>query len=249
MICWLAGWPHCGSTLARNFLKDVFGLLSVSMYYEPKLASLFGPEAEIYGASWGLPLYAESRDAGRRVIIKTHDFPFDASPCIYVVRDGRDACASLAKFWKMSVARAIRGENPFMFTGRRNFGTWAAHYASWHPLSRPNTILVKFSDFINCPDGTANRLSAFLEQKQTGRFEDKFEELKKSKIYPELFDDQNAELRDTIPEHALEMFWRINGQVMKELGYIDEIPPTGDSKCKTGNPYSLVDSSPSTPTT
>ena len=176
---------------------------------------MFGKEPLVFTKNWGAELYARARDCEAPVLIKTHEFPFDESPCIYLSRDGRDACASLARFWTMPLREVILGVNSM--EKPIDFGTWSTHYHAWNPQKRKNCLIVRFEDILQKSDEIARQLSEFLKLPIKGKFVDKFDEHKEK--WPRMYDDKNDELRNEIQGEDLDLFWRVNGQVMTELGY------------------------------
>ena len=221
MIVWVAGWPHCGSTLLRTFLKDVFGLESYSKYKETELQFLFGDASLYFSHHWGPKLYVRTLGMEGWQPVKTHEFPFDGCPSLYVVRDGRDACASLARFWQLPVRDVILGENTI--TSNRKFGTWSTHYHAWNPKARSNCALIRFDEILSTPEVVADRIAALLNLPIVGTFVDRFDDHKDQ--WPRMYDDKNDELRSTIQGEDLDLFWRVNGPVMRELGYMPTETP------------------------
>lgn len=96
-IVWLASYPRSGNTFLRTILWQCFGLRSASIYPNDlggnKRLEEFvghiepGVDRKIIFPRNGLPLF------------KTHEYPADLKPAIYVVRDGRATTLSLWKFY------------------------------------------------------------------------------------------------------------------------------------------------------
>ena len=201
----------------RGFLKDVFGLTCYSSYNEEGLEWLFGDDAVEFGKHWNLHLYRQALFHDKLIAIKTHEFPFDESPAIVVVRNGLDACASLARYWRLCIRDIILGYTPNTYY----FGTWAGFYNAWHPPGYNNRIVVKFEDILQRPEAVIEQVSELLHINPTGQFINHYDECHAKN--PRLFSG-NGKNHDNFEHNDLELFWRINGAVMKELGYIDEIP-------------------------
>lgn len=153
-IIWIASYPRSGNTLMRTVLWQCFGLRSASIYpadlggnndlknYVGHIE--FGPGMPIRFPENVLPL------------VKTHEYPVDSNPAIYVVRDGRAASVSLWRFYgRQSSLEAI-------IEGRHHFGTWANHVTSWKPWERPNTLLVKYEDITSNLPRVLKNISTFL---------------------------------------------------------------------------------------
>jgi hypothetical protein len=96
MLLWLASFPRSGNTFFRVLLKQLYGLSSFDLHqphppFRPQFKHMIGE------AVLDLPPSELARD-GRLHIVKTHELPQEDYPAIYLVRDGRDAIASYARF-------------------------------------------------------------------------------------------------------------------------------------------------------
>ena len=212
MIIWIAGWPHNGSTLCRQILKDAFEIPTVSCYLESELESLF-PGAEAFFHRWynnAQGMYNYVIKQKETYVIKTHELPSDGSHTVFVYRDGRDAVTALSNFWKISLRNSICGING-------PFGTWSSYYHGWNPKSRPNTLMLKYEDMVEKPNDIARQISAFFKIEQKHEYIDDFEEKKKE--FPYLFKDRVGAWKKKLKGNELDLFWRCHGAVMKELGY------------------------------
>ncbi len=153
-IIWIASYPRSGNTLLRTVLWHCFGLRSGSVYpddfggrkaLEEYVGHIeLGPDRRITFPDGGLPL------------VKTHEYPIDDDPAIYVVRDGRAASVSLWEFYRrsMSLEAVIRGQH--------RFGTWSAHLAAWKPWERPDTLLLKYEDIMGDLAAVLDRIATFI---------------------------------------------------------------------------------------
>lgn len=133
-----------------------FGLQSGSVYPNDlggnrKLERYVGHIHQLPGMEIQFP-------AGNLPLVKTHEYPKDDNPAIYVVRDGRIASVSLWKFYKgaMSMSSIIEG--------RHHFGTWGNHVQAWRPWERPNTLLLEYEDLRTNLRETLEKISVFLER-------------------------------------------------------------------------------------
>jgi len=91
-------------------------------------------------------------------LLKTHEYPKDDNPAIYVIRDGRAACVSLWKFYDKKIPlKAI-------IEGQHRFGTWSGHVQAWNPWDRPNTLLLKYEDMATNLPVTLDNISAFIKR-------------------------------------------------------------------------------------
>lgn len=153
-IVWLASYPRSGNTFLRTILWHCFGLRSASVY--PR--DLGGNRAleDYVGHIEHGPEMQNRLLANGLALLKTHEYPPDASPAIYVVRDGRAACVSLWRFGLNTLPLDA------VIEGRHRFGTWAAHVNAWSPRSRPSTLLLEYEHLRDDLSGSLGRISRFL---------------------------------------------------------------------------------------
>jgi hypothetical protein len=143
------------------------------------------------------------------LLTKTHELPSDDRPAIYVVRDGREATRSLFEFWRGTVSfdKIIEG---------RRFGTWADHLAHWQPMTRPNTLLLRYDAMCNELDACIDVIADFLKIQPKIRDMPTREVLATSGAdWIKTGDRQKASM--TQSQNAL--FWSINGRAMRQFGY------------------------------
>jgi len=217
MITWITGWPHNGSTIVRQIMKDSLGLKTYSVYPEPKFEYLFGDQAITFGEAWQndpqlrLEYYY---DRPEMYYIKTHEPPIkgDDSPAIYVVRDGRDSVSALSHFWKMPVRHIIGGL-------RNRFGGLSGHYNAWDPENRKNTIVIKFEDMVERPNDIVDALVEFLDAEKIADYVDNFDE--DAKKWPQLFNDRIGGWKKTMTEADIKLFDKCHGKFMREVGYYE----------------------------
>ena len=208
---WLASYPRSGNTFLRTVLHHCFGLRSASVYPDDlggnkKLEEYVGHIEHATNGKIVLP------PGTRYPIIKTHEVPSpsDDNPAIYVVRDGRDATLSLYDYYQKQIPLEK------IISGQVRFGTWSNHVAAWSPWNRPHTLFVRFENIIN-------DLPALLQQLQ------KYLGLP---ILTDKIPDRNAIVNidgtwvrekkagtRTFPVEHLELFERVNGEMMQKLGY------------------------------
>ena len=212
MIIWLAGWPHNGSTLCRQIIKDCLDITSVSKYNEPGLEQFF-PGAQDFLKDWDgdhLRKLQYYRETPETYIVKTHEQPIDNAQAIFVVRDGRDAVSALSHFWRIPIKDAIVGQGCL-------FGSWSGYYWGWNPKVRPNTLLVKFEDMVTRPTDVAVMIGEFLGIEKKHNYVDHFEQDKKK--YPQLFHDSSDVWQKRMSESDLDLFWKCHRSVMEEAQY------------------------------
>lgn len=96
MIIWLGSYPRSGNTLFRLVLNYAYNIKSYSVTNDP-LFDQIGMSGVVGHKPLPLTL-AEMKTAPGPYFVKTHEFPQDDMPAIYIVRDGRDTLVSYAKF-------------------------------------------------------------------------------------------------------------------------------------------------------
>jgi Sulfotransferase domain len=222
MIVWLASYPRSGNTFLRVVLGAVFGLETYTLYDErPEAAPELGaaPPLPVSGPEplVGLP-YDVKRFAGRSElhVVKTHDLPRDARPAIYVVRDGREATASYFHYHRDVLGRAV----PLgaIVRGQVGFGSWGRHVATWDPLRRPNTLVLRFEELTANPIAQVERIGAFLGVKPVGRRVPTFEDLQRTA--PSFFRSGRTDSwRGLFREDEHRLFWDLHGDEMRAFGY------------------------------
>lgn len=153
---WLASYPRSGNTFLRLILKHCFNLQSCSFYPDDCLGNRmlehqighieFGAEHQSYLLNHPMPL------------IKTHEPPPDSNPAIYIVRDGRAACASLWDFYDRNYPLEA------CFTRHPLWGSWSEHLVAWEPYQRPHTLLLHYEEMLGDHKNTLKKLSTFLQQ-------------------------------------------------------------------------------------
>ncbi len=139
-IIWLASYPRSGNTFLRTILWQCFQLHSASIYpgdlgKNKTLGNTVGHIEHGPNGKISFPENALPR-------IKTHEYPLDNGPTIYVVRDGRAVCASLWQFYKHTIPLK------HCIDGTQRFGRWCDHLHAWNPLSRANTLLLRYEDMV-----------------------------------------------------------------------------------------------------
>jgi hypothetical protein len=153
---WLASYPRSGNTFVRTILYQCFNLKTGSVYSNDLGGNI---DLENYV---GHIEQSEDRSIafseGALPIIKTHTYHKGNNQTIYVVRDGRAAAVSLWEFTYPKVPMTN------IIEGKHKFGKWSEHIESWDPLSRPNTLLLKYEDILNNLDVALLQLSSFLER-------------------------------------------------------------------------------------
>jgi len=155
VLIWLASYPRSGNTFAALVLRKAFGLRFVPHGFLP------GPLSTALQFDPGLSV-AAARSLDELVAVKTHSLPEDDSdPAIYLLRDGRDAVLSYARFLQTpegsDPARADTNRpladvtRELIQEARSPFGNWSQNVNAW--LGRPKTAVVRFDELIADPGG------------------------------------------------------------------------------------------------
>lgn len=207
---WISSYPRSGNTLLRTVLWHCLGLRSASVYPN----DLGGNKAlqDYVGHIERNAQNAQTILAQMDVpLLKTHEYPADNSPAIYIIRSGVDATISLWRFH--------RGQRSLedIILGKHRFGTWNAHLEAWQVNKRANSLLVRYEDMIGGLPAVVTELGRFLGRDIKGT---------------EIPDRENiasvggrwvrGKSRQETPLDgaALELFNRINGEKMREMGYL-----------------------------
>lgn len=220
MIVWLASYPRSGNTLTRQLLLQTMGIQTHSIHKDrdiaanPHLASAVGHVS--HEGDWPA-LRDHALNSDQLFVVKTHYPPEDDGKAIYVVRDGRASLVSFVHF-----LRDLYGEKQVdvgqLLEGWRLFGTWSGHLEAWQPLSRPNTLLVRFENLVADPVAEAARIAAFLGVAHKGTWANEFERLRA--LSPDFFRfGSNERNIAEISALGLQAFWSRNGGWMKRLRY------------------------------
>ena len=225
MIVWLASYPRSGNTYFRVLLNYIYGMLSSSLYdesNEPLNPVIVGNT--VFNAS------VEELCASKQIYFrKTHDMPnSDDYPAIYLVRDGRDALVSYARYlvYEQSDRATDEKTNPFwhalhqVISTNDYYGGWGQNVNAWMRRKAP-TAFIRFEDLIGDPLNVIRRslteLDLKLPDEKSTDFPT-FAELKQQ--MPKFFrKGQIGSWRNEMPDELQSLFWEYHGDVMHQLGY------------------------------
>ncbi|MFC4634276.1 sulfotransferase domain-containing protein [Dokdonia ponticola] len=148
-MIWLSSFPRSGNTFFRNILFEVYGI--PSGYYH------LGKKKKL------------DSDFASFAVVKTHLLPhqlpkeYQSVASIYLIRDGRDACVSLAhhrkelkkikKNYFLTLCEVILG------IGGSFSGGWSRHVKEW---GNSATIIIKYEDLIKDPIAQVERLRSIM---------------------------------------------------------------------------------------
>lgn len=221
MIIWLASYPRSGNTLLRLMLKSVYGLESYSKYNDPDDIGRNPSVKEAVGhrfwkGRWD-DAYKLLSDNSETVFVKTHDVPDDDAKAIYVVRDGRQACASYCHYLNHYYDATVTLESVISGTAGR-FPSWGLHLDEWNPKGRANTLFLKYTDLVDAPQEQLDKISSFCGISQNLSWENDFQKL--HSIEPNFFRaGSSGGKRDAFTQQQEELFWTLHGDWMVELGF------------------------------
>jgi len=200
-----------------SLLWNLYGCRTSSIFDETgyidarKLYKMYGYEALTYEkfAYWMLDQKPH--------FIKTHNACTDSLPAIYVVRDGRDTLVSLAHF-KIAQKRV---KTDFEDTLRNSIATpgfsWSRRVLWW--VKKRASVVVKYEDLVRAPVLTLHYAlkKLHISSDKTG-IPISFETL--HNIEPTQYRSGKVGVwREEMSEANQELFWKLHGKAMKELGY------------------------------
>ena len=209
----LASYPRSGNSLLRSVLKGAFGLWSSSVYvtetYSQEIAERLGhvdhADADIMtDLNDGLCLF------------KTHEYPTSTTRAIYMVRDGREASVSYAKFSGTFSKQEYTLDD--VIAGRCRYNSWSDHLRAWMPDLRPNTLLLRYADMRQDLGGTVEAIATFLHRDPVGGDVPAFDQMRQ--LSSDFFrSGTNATWRDVMTDEQHEQFWNMHGRCMERFGY------------------------------
>lgn len=227
MIVWLASYPRSGNTLVRTLLKTCFDLVS----YDAERAMGEGRtdmmessagrvgDVEIEG-DWAT-FYARAKASPEIFVVKTHRPPMDDSPCIYVVRDGRAACQSYAKYMRNFHPDAGRTLLQ-VIVGEDFYGDWSSHYSAWKDRQQGVTLELRFEQLGDASEEDVEKIRAFLGCRPPIRpWANPLAELHERD--PRFFGEGTVSWNASPEWNPLidHIFWLRHGKLMRRLGYAD----------------------------
>ena len=233
MIIWLASYPRSGNTFLRMLLFHGYGIPTSSVHQDARLQKLGA--ADTIGHQPLPGSIAELARSPELYFVKTHDLPSDNYPALYVVRDGRDALVSYARYqltFQGGKSRlrtrvkdffggdSFRGVLQSLIVGSP-FGTWSQHVLAWTRRENSVTFLIRYEDLVQAPERwVAQALAALPVQPvaPTGFQSPDFAAL--NARWPEFFrKGQVGAWREEMPEDLQKLFWTHHGEAMRALSY------------------------------
>jgi Sulfotransferase domain len=161
------------------------------------------------------------------VFVRTHRLADidDDSPAVYLVRDGRDAVASYARFSMRSSAPGFEDRSfedaaeALIWRRDDDIGGWSDNVRSWTRREAP-TAIVQFEELIKDPLATIRAAVATVGVSLPAPSEQpsSFARLhgENPLIYPS---GQVGAWRSELPDRLQRMFWKLHGGEMLLMGY------------------------------
>ncbi len=237
MIVWLASYPRSGNTLLRVILNHIFGLKTWSLYNDTLDLGADKATADMVGHQFLDPNFSVAAAAAddERWLIKTHDYPEDSRKSIYIVRDGRETLTSYLFYYK----NILKQEKSLsdLISGLTPFGSWSNHLSAWSPLSREDTLLLRFEDIVDNADGCIKDIATFLDIEPVSQHIPTFTKLQE--VNPQFFrSGKNDTWKTVFSRVDHERFWELHGSTMVEYGYT--VSATDWQAVRKTHPWSLV---------
>lgn len=246
MIVWLASYPRSGNTLLRTILYQTMGLESTSdevgevetLGLADSTHSKTGV-VEIEG-DWS-EYYRNAMNSDDVFLVKTHRLPRDDQPAIYIVRDGRQALVSYARFHQ----RFTPGPFPSLMDlvmGGDFYGDWSDHYRGW--LNRSNTFVVRYEDLVSCKYKDLAGIAEFVRYSgPIAPWNNPFEKLNQQS--PDFFRAGGVawEGDSAWSQMINAVFFYLHGDLMVELGYATRVAVIEATQCLSKDWLALVESS------
>lgn len=228
MIVWIASYPRSGNRFTRTVLRRSFSQTRIGNVYSQSSESRLGaPDNEISLDDASPELVEELRASDDPVFVKTHRLADaeDDSPGLYLVRDGRDAVTSYARF---AIAEGSPGfanrsfedaAETLISQNDREIGTWSMNVRAWTRRDAP-TAIVRFEELIEDPVAALRHAAGLIgiTLPEDAKPPPTFEQLKSGA--PQLFrrgqvGGWKSEMSARLEQH----FWSAHGAEMLVLGY------------------------------
>lgn len=87
-----------------------------------------------------------ARDSDVVTVVKTHEAPESDDPAIYIVRNGLIATDSYRHYFENIEKVNFTWEQ---VVDGVSFPAWSEHLERWSPMSRPNTLFLRYEDILS----------------------------------------------------------------------------------------------------
>jgi hypothetical protein len=218
MITWLLSYPRSGNTWTRIILSRCFGAATYDVYNPRRKIDILNSVVQSlrYNDASQQAFVERARESKECYLIKSHDLtlvdPTDTA--VLIVRDGRAAIASYAKFLcdfedrEFPLDALVRGEHwP---------GSWSELVESSLAFAFARRVVLRYES-LDQPQSIAE-LEQFLSRPRLREFDVQFSDLRA--INAAFFNvGRNepgiAEIESACPD----LFWQMHGRTMSALGY------------------------------
>jgi len=224
MIVWLASYPRSGNTVLRTLLHQCFDLQTYDDETGTQLVGVLaklGVGATPLDSDWD-NFYSRASTSTALNLVKTHRYPRDNQPAIYIYRDGRLAIQSYLAFHRMFVDGGSSKKLFSLLVGDDYYGSWTKHYQGWATRVGP-TLIFSFEDIVVATPETIKEIGDFLGMEPVRlNWINPMVELQQKN--PDFF-RSGATSWQPGPEWTDEIdniFNYLHGNLMVELGYIDK---------------------------
>jgi hypothetical protein len=237
MIVWIASYPRSGNTMVRMLLSENFGLASRTCSIDD--SGEFGQRkgGEKRGdqlldgfrseMGWGdgvrdAETFQQLRQSAELHLLKTHHYPPDDSPALYMLRDGRDALVSYTHYlkarWPRAATMTFDQVLEQLILGQLGFGDWSAHILAWQHRSA-TTAFVRYEDGLTRPFETlAAALTTLGMARPAMGTPPDFNEYRQR--WPQFFrKGQTGAWREEMSPALQALFWKHHGATMQAWGY------------------------------
>jgi hypothetical protein len=235
MIVWVASYPRSGNRFARTLLQRCFRMEIGTLYSRHEGAGT-RHLSEVYLDN-DPDRIEEAKASDDLLFVKTHELAEagDDSPALYLVRDGRDAITSYARF---AVAQRAAGfeERTFeeaaevlMLQQDPRMGSWSANVRSWTRRAAP-TAIIRFEQLTREPIGVLRAASSSLGIELPDDPDDPptFDQLQKTESAVLFRRGKIGAWSSELPAELERRFWSIHGGEMISLGYSRGHPAPAD---------------------
>ena len=214
----IASYPRSGNTLVRHVIESCYGVKTYTSYREGAIDNRIGADRFIGDA----PQPVE--------FAKTHELwaADEDIPAIYIVRDGRGAIVSYARYLAHDVCpKSADSESMYLdyltqlVTATEPPWCWGAHVMAWANRSGP-TVYVRYEDLLIDPVNiVCDALAPFIDREP--------DRTKTPPPFAQLHAENPAfyraadvtEWRRELPVYLEVEFWSRNETAMREFGYTE----------------------------
>lgn len=251
----LASFPRSGNTYLRNILYDVYGIFSwnnMRKYYNNFEHMLRLRKKMEFGRSSERKMQklAELEEFSRSNILKTHELPKDILPycvpdvkVVYLIRDGRDACVSMAHHRSDLIAPGSdyleNLKDTILASHDTHFGGWSKNVEEWMKVAHkvmffeelieePLEEMQQLGDIFDLGNPDLDSMPTFESQREGkayfgGSIRKQLSKEEQEEFNKKFFrSGKVGGWKEEMPEELHELFWENHGKTMEEIGYMKD---------------------------